>query len=273
MASPSVLVVDDDAAARDVLARALHHAGCRVDVTGSDHRALSRARQLQPDLALVGPGLTDTSRTEFVRELRVVCDRATVVIVAGGVPPLAVVGMPPADGHEIASVHIANLVPLVLSLTNGNHAGATSGDAGDTATHAAERWAAVVIPVIDSPRDPKTLRAWGRWVAASPGAIRNWCRTANVSAKRSLNFARMLRAVEGHRRDRCPLEELLDVVDRRTLVKMCRLGVPKSGSTAQLPASVEEYLRSQQWILSDTLLAAIRRRVGPYVTRPQRHGA
>jgi ActR/RegA family two-component response regulator len=273
MTSPSVLVVEDDATARDVLARALHHAGCRVDVTGSDHRALSRARQLQPDLALVGPGLSDTSRTEFVRELRGVCVRATVVVVAGGASVLTIVGMPPAaDGHEADSASIDSLVPLVLSLTHG-HNGAVPGQPTSTATHAAERWAAVVVPVIDSPRDPKTLRAWGRWVAASPGAIRNWCRTANISAKRSLNFARMLRAVERHRRDRTPLEELLDVVDRRTLVKLCRLGAPRSGPPAQLPPTVEEYLRVQRWIDSETSLAAIRRRLAPYLSRSQRLGA
>src|SRR5215510_1884303 len=94
MLFPSILVVDDDAAARETLARALHLAGCRVDVTGSDHRALWRARQLQPDVALVGPGLTNTSRTEFVRELRGVCDGMTVVVVAGAAAQVALVGMP-----------------------------------------------------------------------------------------------------------------------------------------------------------------------------------
>ncbi len=261
MLSPSILVVDDDAAAREMLARALHHAGCRVDVTGSDHRALWRARQLQPDVALVGPGLTNTSRTEFVRELRGVCDGATVVVVAGGAAQVALVGMPTAGSDLGKPLDFERIIPLVLSLTNSQPNGGSSSLAAESATHAAERWAAVVVPVIDSPRDPKTLRMWARWVAASPGAIRNWCRTSNVSAKRSLDFARMLRAVERHRRDRTPLEELLDVVDRRTLVKICRLGSSRAATSALVPSSVEDYLRLQQWIRSETALAAIRQRL------------
>jgi hypothetical protein len=226
---------------------------------------------LQPDVALVGPGLCDTSRTEFVRELRSVCDGATVVVVAGGALQVALVGMPAIAGDVGAPHNIESLVPLVLSLTNGHHNGGSSSRASVCATHAAERWAAVVVPVIDSPRDPKTLRMWARWVAASPGAIRNWCRTANLSAKRSLDFARMLRAVERHRRDRTHLEELLDVVDRRTLVKMCRLGSTRPETSAQLPSSVEDYLRLQRWIDSQTALAAITRLLEPDLSRTQRH--
>src|SRR5579872_5378065 len=64
---------------------------------------------------------------------------------------------------------------------------ACSVDASDEhrIAHAAARWARLVVRVTESSRDTPTIDAWGRFVAASPGAVRNWCRTAGVPARRS----------------------------------------------------------------------------------------
>ena len=79
--------------------------------------------------------------------------------------------------------------------------------------HAAARWARVVVPVLDAPEDPRTIKAWSRLLYVSPGALRNWCRTAGITPRRSLVFARLLRAVFLSDGGRHKPENLLDVVD------------------------------------------------------------
>src|SRR5207248_5351434 len=69
--------------------------------------------------------------------------------------------------------------------------------------HAAARWAHAVVATVESPEDLRTLKAWGRHIGASPGTLKNWCRIAGLSPRRSLLFARLLRAVVRHRFDGC----------------------------------------------------------------------
>jgi FixJ family two-component response regulator len=114
--------------------------------------------------------------------------------------------------------------------------------------HATVRWATrLVVPVIDSPRDLKTLAAWGRYLAVSKGAVKNWCRTAGLGPRRSLLLARMLRALIIHHTHGVPPQDSLDVVDRRTLTNILRLG----GLAGELfPQTVDSFLE-QQILISD----------------------
>jgi len=79
--------------------------------------------------------------------------------------------------------------------------------------HAVARWANAVVGVIDSRCDPNTFEAWGRCVASSPGTLKNWCRIAGFSPKRSLMLARLLRAVVRHHIDGYRPCDCLNVVD------------------------------------------------------------
>lgn len=127
----------------------------------------------------------------------------------------------------------------------------------DPRAHAAARWAHAIVPIVDCPIDPRTIEGWSRWIAASPGAIRNWCFTAGLAPRRSLVFARLLRAVilsEGGRRKP---ENLLDVVDRRTLRGLLSLAGLTAGG--RLPSSVEEFLEHQVLVQDRDALREIRR--------------
>lgn len=123
--------------------------------------------------------------------------------------------------------------------------------------HAAARWARALAPVINSTKDPRTVGGWSRLVFVSPGALRNWCRTAGVSARRSLVFARLLRAAflsqGGHHRP----EDLLDVVDRRTFLGLLKF----AGLDPDLPfpLSPEEFLQQQMIVRDADRLTEIRR--------------
>ena len=128
---------------------------------------------------------------------------------------------------------------------------------GRLEAHAAVRWARAVVPLIDSPEDPRTMKVWSRWIAASSGAIRNWCHTAGISPRRSLVFGRLLRAVSLSDGGRHKPENVLDVVDRRTLVGMLkRAGL---GSDGTFPRTLEAFLEQQKLVPdADTLLEVAR---------------
>jgi hypothetical protein len=86
--------------------------------------------------------------------------------------------------------------------------------------HAASRWAKVTVGAIDCEADPKTLMAWGQAVGVSCGALRIWCRAAGVAPRDALYFCRMLRAMSLRQVEELALENILDVIDQRTLRKL-----------------------------------------------------
>jgi hypothetical protein len=129
---------------------------------------------------------------------------------------------------------------------------AADGRNGAPAAHAAARWARVIVPLVDSPTDPRTISAWGRLVYASPGALRNWCRLAGISPRRSLVFARIFRAVVLGDGGKHKPENLLDVGDRRTLAGLFRLA--GLNPYDDFPRDVDAFLQHQTLIRDpDTL--------------------
>jgi len=122
--------------------------------------------------------------------------------------------------------------------------------------HAAARWVRAIIPIIDSPADVPKMAAWSQCVGISVGALRNWCRTTGIGARRSLVFGRMLRvAAIGEMHGERAIENLLDVVDLRTISGLMRL----AGLGRGVPATVAEFLDQQILIRNEEVLNEIRR--------------
>ena len=121
----------------------------------------------------------------------------------------------------------------------------------------------IVVPVIDSPRDPKTIADWASWVGVSRGALRGWCQTAGLRAGRSLALARMLRVVVRYP-DESP-ENLLDFADKRSIDNFLKLG-RSDAPPCELPLDRDELLVRQRWITDPLALrelgAALRARDG-----------
>jgi hypothetical protein len=136
--------------------------------------------------------------------------------------------------------------------------GASPGDQVEAReAHAAARWARILVRIVDAPRDPRTIGMWSRYVYMSPGAVRNWCRIAGVSPRRSLVFARLLRAVVLGQGGRQRPENLLDVVDRRTLIGLFRFaGLNPHGD---FPKDVDSYLERQSLVRDSDCLCEISR--------------
>lgn len=83
--------------------------------------------------------------------------------------------------------------------------------------HAAQRWSAVVVAATDATADPRTLEMWAHCAGVSVGALRTWCRAAQTSARASLYFTRMLRALVHSPNGEWDPFDVLDIVDDRTL--------------------------------------------------------
>jgi hypothetical protein len=88
--------------------------------------------------------------------------------------------------------------------------------------HAAIRWTRAVLPIVDSTTDPRTIEVWGQVIHLSASAIRNWCFSAGIGPRPSLVFGRLLRAVILSEHGLYKPENLLDTVDRRTLIRLLR---------------------------------------------------
>jgi hypothetical protein len=141
----------------------------------------------------------------------------------------------------------------------------TPPDATVPVAHAAARWARVVLPILDSATDPRTVADWSRLAYASPGALRTWCRTAGVSPRRSLVFGRLLRVVilaDGGKRKP---EHLLDVGDRRTFDGLLRLAGLQPRQ--EFPADIETFLQRQCLVRDPEALDEIARAVAQWPRR------
>jgi hypothetical protein len=123
--------------------------------------------------------------------------------------------------------------------------------------HATRRWARAVLGILDCTFDPKTIDAWGAFIGASGSAIRQWCRSARVRPKASLDFARVLRAVVLSQGRTWDLYNLLDIVDERTMRNLLlRGGVSDLIDTTEPPDTLR-YLAEQRFVGWEPALQAI----------------
>jgi hypothetical protein len=98
-------------------------------------------------------------------------------------------------------------------------------------------------------QDVPTLAAWAQAAHSNVGALRAMCRVAHTSAKPSLDFARMLRAVlQGPRCERWDLTNLLDVRHERTLARLLRrAGIEQAVRKRRAP-SFPEFISTQDLV-------------------------
>ena len=111
-----------------------------------------------------------------------------------------------------------------------------------------DRWAHLLVEVVRADADPKTLAAWARLTNTSVGTLRGVCRAAQVGGKRSLDLARVLRAVVKLQGHRWVPEAMLDCGDERTLrALLSRTGCPNGDH----PPTPEEFLAHQTVVARD----------------------
>jgi hypothetical protein len=218
------------------------------DVTSASHSIGLEDNRVIPVVVVVAdPDEAPTALLSIDRSLR------------SGIVPSARTQGSQFDAIGTDSFHHKRLAMSV----DGGAAAADSPVQGPEA-HATGRWARVIVPLLDSPKDPRTIRDWARWVAASPGTLRNWCRTARIPPRRSLVFGRMLRAVSLCDGGRYRPENLLDVVDLRTLSGLLRMA-GLSGDR-DFPKSVPEFLERQTLVRLPDALSEVKRALEEHTT-------
>jgi FixJ family two-component response regulator len=247
--SSRILIVDDDPGTVEGYGDLLRASGYEVYGATSGDEALRVADAHVPHVVIADLRLPDLTAIDLLRALRERGCAAAVVVVTGfGTTRTAVeaVRLGACDYVEKPLIGDA-LIAVVENALNSRPPtrAAVAEEAAALTAHAAARWATVVVKTIDSPTDPKHFHGWARCVGASAGTLRRWCRSARLSPKRSLDFARLLRVVV-HRRQASP-EHLLDAVDVRTLSRLLKLGRETSGEM-RFPRTVDEFLNDQRWI-------------------------
>jgi DNA-binding response OmpR family regulator len=257
-----VLLVDDDVVSLDLNRRLLTFDGHDVQGAPTGRGALDVALVYRPDVALIDLRLPDMSGLDVLRALKERMRVECAIVTGYGTVPTTVhaIQLGAADVIEKPVVGEA-LSALVARLADQRRPGAVS-PLQPVEAHAAGRWAQLIVRTIDLPSDPRTLSEWGRALGASQGALRNWCRTARIPARRSLLFARLLRAFLHQQRTGMALENLLNVFDRRTLAKL----LAAAGATER-PGSVEEFIENQTLVSDDVAVAQVARLLGIVSTR------
>lgn len=130
------------------------------------------------------------------------------------------------------------------------------------AFHAAERWSWAVCKVIDSPIDVNNAEVWASHIGASKGALRCWCRAAKVSSKRSLDFARLVRAIVRSRPGEAwDLQELLNIIDERTVRSLFKRGELDLVRDMRRAPSLPDFLLRQAFITRQLLVEEISRKL------------
>jgi CheY-like chemotaxis protein len=244
-----VLLVDDDLETLITLEKILRSTGHSVVVASSGAQCMQIIAQQKPDVVIVDYRLPDISGIDILCSIRRGSRLMPMVIVTGFVgvgEAVAAMRLGAADFIEkpISEDNLRHAIARALAAADGSNRPEGSSDIGaDQTAHAAARWARAVAPIVDSPKDIRTIPDWGRWIAASAGALRNWCRTAGITPRRSLIFARVLRAVCLDKGGPCKPANMLDVVDLRTLDSLLRFA--GFAGKDDFPRDVQDFLDRQ----------------------------
>lgn len=266
-----VLVIDDDPATLFGFEAILTMAGHEVVGAACGTEALDVLKQQTVDLVLTDLRLPDMSGLDVLRQVRQQHTAARVVVVTGFGTTRDVVSAVQLGATDVLEKPVLEegLLATVAKALSGKPATQEqSSDAHgmkDGEAHAAARLARVIVAVIDSRTDVPTIGRWSRCVFVSSGALRNWCRTAGMSPRRVLVFARLLRAAARTQGGRYKLENLLDVVDRRTLAGLLRFAGLNVAN--DFPVSIDAFLERQTLILDESFLSEINRAIAGQ--RPQ----
>lgn len=128
------------------------------------------------------------------------------------------------------------------------------------ASSSIDAWSRLVILVVMADGDTTTISEWAALSAISTTSLRQRCYVAGVGPRRSLRFARLLRAIRLSQGVPWVAADWLKVADIRTLRAILRWArLPLTSSSTP---SLSAFLATQVLIESGPGLVAISRRLG-----------
>jgi hypothetical protein len=136
--------------------------------------------------------------------------------------------------------------------TNGSWPGPAKDVYRDPDTpHAAVRWARAIVALTKARDDPRTLGVWAHQVGVSTSQLRSYCALAGLNTKRSLDFARLLRAFSRRRYSGWSLENLLDYSDPRTIRRL----LMRAGLADQYRSNTPDVLTPERFVTTQQLIS------------------
>ncbi len=250
-----VLLVDDDDGLLLTTRSILQLAGHDVATERRGTVAVRTAMDAPPDVMLIDLCLSDCCGLDVLVELRPNLPLTRFVLMTGfGDLQTVIEAIRFGASDYLEKPFFSEELLATVARVCGRER--SLGADPDPVSHDLERWADAVIKFVPAAKDVLTLSAFGRVVGTSAGAFRSWCRTARLSPRASLQFARGLRVVTHRELDPSrTVESLLNIVDARTLSKF---SIASGGTTNALPATTDEFLRYQTFVNQDAV-GAIRR--------------
>jgi hypothetical protein len=121
----------------------------------------------------------------------------------------------------------------------------------EPARSAADRVALLIVPLLALPDDTKTVGCWAHAVFVSGGSLRGYCRAAQLSPKRALDFARLLRAIL-RAEEKWEPWQWLNVSDPRHLKALFK----RAGLSETRPCSLADFLRLQTLVCQGSAVLA-----------------
>jgi CheY-like chemotaxis protein len=267
-----ILLVDDDRDTLTTFSHFLRSSGYEVFSTASGLQAIQVLQSRSFDLVLADLRLPDISGLDVLGRIRSRGNTTPFIIVTGFVSAedaISALRLQATDFLEKPVFEQDLLKSVAHALRKHDTHGATvdtfvnklrpTDATSRIEMHAAARFAHAVMPALNSPTDLRTVADWAHSIGASASALRNWCRVARMSPRRALVFTRMLRAVLLLEGGRQKIENVLDVVDWRTLRNLLRLiGFDDRNG---LPADIHDFIARQTVVRDPDLIEQIVQRL------------
>jgi CheY-like chemotaxis protein len=258
-----VLVIDTDPGTLHTFSTILHIAGHQVITTSSGLQGLDVFRRQSVELIIADLHIQDMSGLDLLKRIRSEYRFVPVVLATEhGTTEDAVLAMRSGANDfidkPVSEEHLLTTVERALQPRDTDHPRVPmpKDDVADQPS-APSRLARAMVLIVDSVSDPRTIQDWSQNAFVSPGALRNWCRMTAISPRRALVFARLLRAVLLSQGGQHRLENLLDIVDRRTLVGL--LTFAGLDPHSDLPNGLDAFLDRQILVQHPDVLMEVRR--------------
>ncbi len=259
-----ILLVDDDPGTLDIFQGVLCAEGFRVFTADSGQGALEYTRRVSLDVVLADLRLPDFSGVDLLRKFRAEGITASVIIMSGYATVSSAIEATRLGAIDYLEKPLSNgeVVEAVRKALN------TSVFSGQTyETPAADRWASLVMAVVEAHSDPTTLADWATIAHISRATLILRCQAASLSPKVSLDFARMLRALVLAERLNCRADSLLEC-DPRTLTRLLRRASPNKASTGTNFPQASTFMKEQDFIHDLQALQAIQNGLQAIITLP-----
>ena len=133
--------------------------------------------------------------------------------------------------------------------------------------HSADRLAESILALVSSADDATTLSAWASKIGKSEATLRTHCRAARIKPKDALDFARLLRPSVVMQIGSQHLQDVLDVVDQRTLRSLGKRSSIANLEHRLVQLTPQEFIAEQQLTSEESLRHAVRDRIAVMVHR------